>query len=640
MNFNKILQSLFGNKSTRDMKLIQPLVEKVKEAYPAIKALSNDELRAKTKEIQQYVQNSAKEQKDKIAELKAKIEETPIDERESIFNAIDKLEKEALEIYEKALNEVMPVAFSIVKDTARRFAENEETIVTANDFDRELAADPKKDYITIDGDKAIYHNHWTAGGNDLKGEMVHYDVQIFGGVTLHQGKIAEMATGEGKTLVATLPVFLNALTGNGVHVVTVNDYLAKRDSEWMGPLYMFNGLSVDCIDKHQPNSPQRRKAYMADITFGTNNEFGFDYLRDNMAHSPADLVQRAHNYAIVDEVDSVLIDDARTPLIISGPVPKGEDQMFEEYQPLVERLVAVQRKLATQYLADAKQMITEGNEKNDKQLLEQGFLALYRSHKALPKNKPLIKYLSEDGIKAGMLKTEEYYMENNNRRMPECVEPLYFVVDEKQNSCDLTDKGTEWLAQQVNDKDLFVLPDIASQLSALENETDLDEQQKLDKKDDLMNHYAVQSDRVHTLQQLLKAYTMFNKDDEYVVMNGEVKIVDEQTGRIMEGRRWSDGLHQAVEAKEHVRIEAATQTFATITLQNYFRMYHKLSGMTGTASTEAGEFWDIYKLDVVEIPTNKPILRKDLDDRVYKTAREKYAAVIDEIVEMRNSGPD
>ena len=638
MNFNKILQSLFGNKSTRDMKLIQPLVEKVKEAYPAIKALSNDELRAKTKEIQQYVQNSAKEQKDKIAELKAKIEETPIDERESIFNAIDKLEKEALEIYEKALNEVMPVAFSIVKDTARRFAENEEIIVTANDFDRELAADPKKDFITIDGDKAIYHNHWTAGGNDLKWEMVHYDVQIFGGVTLHQGKIAEMATGEGKTLVATLPVFLNALTGNGVHVVTVNDYLAKRDSEWMGPLYMFNGLSVDCIDKHQPNSPQRRKAYMADITFGTNNEFGFDYLRDNMAHSPADLVQRAHNYAIVDEVDSVLIDDARTPLIISGPVPKGEDQMFEEYQPLVERLVAVQRKLATQYLADAKQMITEGNEKNDKQLLEQGFLALYRSHKALPKNKPLIKYLSEDGIKAGMLKTEEYYMENNNRRMPECVEPLYFVVDEKQNSCDLTDKGTEWLAQQVNDKDLFVLPDIASQLSALENETDLDEQQKLDKKDDLMNHYAVQSDRVHTLQQLLKAYTMFNKDDEYVVMNGEVKIVDEQTGRIMEGRRWSDGLHQAVEAKEHVRIEAATQTFATITLQNYFRMYHKLSGMTGTASTEAGEFWDIYTLDVVEIPTNKPILRKDLDDRVYKTAREKYAAVIDEIVEMRNSG--
>ena len=638
MNFNKFLQSLFGNKSSKDMKLIQPLVNKVKEAYPEIQKLSNDELRARTKQLQQYVQDSAKQQKEKIAELKAKIEETPIDERESIFNAIDKLEKEVLDIYEKALDEVMPVAFSIVKDTARRFAENEETVVTATEFDRELAANPKNDFITIDGDKAIYHNHWTAGGNDLKWEMVHYDVQLFGGIVLHQGKIAEMATGEGKTLVSTLPVFLNALTGNGVHVVTVNDYLAKRDSEWMGPLYMFNGLSVDCIDKHRPNSPERRKAYMADITFGTNNEFGFDYLRDNMALSPADLVQRKHNYAIVDEVDSVLIDDARTPLIISGPIAKGDDQMFEEYQPLVERLVDVQRKLATQYLAEAKQLISEGQKANDQKKLEEGFLALYRSHKALPKNKPLIKYLSEEGIKAGMLKTEEYYMENNNRRMPEAVEPLYFVVDEKLNSCDLTDKGTEWLANQVNDKELFVLPDITSELSALENEKGLDEQQRLDKKDDLLNHYAVQSERVHTLQQLLKAYTMFNKDDEYVVMDGEVKIVDEQTGRIMEGRRWSDGLHQAVEAKEHVKVEAATQTFATITLQNYFRMYHKLSGMTGTASTEAGEFWDIYKLDVVEIPTNRPILRKDLDDRVYKTAREKYAAVIDEIVEMRNSG--
>ena len=638
MNFNKFLQSLFGNKSSKDMKLIQPLVNKVKEAYPEIQKLSNDELRARTKQLQQYVQDSAKQQKEKIAELKAKIEETPIDERESIFNAIDKLEKEVLDIYEKALDEVMPVAFSIVKDTARRFAENEETVVTATEFDRELAANPKNDFITIDGDKAIYHNHWTAGGNDLKWEMIHYDVQLFGGIVLHQGKIAEMATGEGKTLVSTLPVFLNALTGNGVHVVTVNDYLAKRDSEWMGPLYMFNGLSVDCIDKHRPNSPERRKAYMADITFGTNNDFGFDYLRDNMALSPADLVQRKHNYAIVDEVDSVLIDDARTPLIISGPVAKGDDQMFEEYQPLVERLVDVQRKLATQYLAEAKQLISEGQKANDQKKLDEGFLALYRSHKALPKNKPLIKYLSEEGIKAGMLKTEEYYMENNNRRMPEAVEPLYFVVDEKLNSCDLTDKGTEWLANQVNDKELFVLPDITSELSALENEKDIDEQQRLDKKDDLLNHYAVQSERVHTLQQLLKAYTMFNKDDEYVVMDGEVKIVDEQTGRIMEGRRWSDGLHQAVEAKEHVKVEAATQTFATITLQNYFRMYHKLSGMTGTASTEAGEFWDIYKLDVVEIPTNRPILRKDLDDRVYKTAREKYAAVIDEIVEMRNSG--
>ena len=638
MNFNKFLQSLFGNKSSKDMKLIQPLVEKVKEAYPEIKALSNDELRARTKQLQKYVQDSANEEKAKIAELKAKIEDTPIDERESIFNAIDKLEKEVLEIYEKALNEVMPVAFSIVKDTARRFAENEETVVIATDFDRELAANPKNDFITIDGDKAIYHNHWTAGGNDLKWEMVHYDVQLFGGTVLHQGKIAEMATGEGKTLVSTLPVFLNALTGNGVHVVTVNDYLAKRDSEWMGPLYMFNGLSVDCIDKHRPNSPERRKAYMADITFGTNNEFGFDYLRDNMAISPADLVQRKHNYAIVDEVDSVLIDDARTPLIISGPIAKGDDQMFEEYQPLVERLVDVQRKLATQYLAEAKQLISEGAANKDQKKIEEGFLALYRSHKALPKNKPLIKYLSEEGIKAGMLKTEEYYMENNNRRMPEAVEPLYFVVDEKLNSCDLTDKGTAWLAGQVNDNELFVLPDITSELSALENEKNLSEQERLDKKDAMLNHYAVQSERVHTLQQLLKAYTMFNKNDEYVVMDGEVKIVDEQTGRIMEGRRWSDGLHQAVEAKEHVKVEAATQTFATITLQNYFRMYHKLAGMTGTASTEAGEFWDIYKLDVVEIPTNRPVLRKDLDDRVYKTNREKYAAVIDEIVEMRNSG--
>ncbi|MBO4315241.1 MAG: preprotein translocase subunit SecA, partial [Prevotella sp.] len=638
MNFNKFLKSLFGDKSSRDMKLIQPMVEVVKSHYDEIKALSNDDLRAKSKEIQQFVQAAAKEEKDKIAELKATIEDTPLDEREAIFNQIDKLEKEALDKYEKALDEVMPVAFCIVKDTARRFAENEETVVTATDFDRELAADPRKDFITIDGDKAIYHNHWTAGGNDLPWEMIHYDVQLFGGIALHQGKIAEMATGEGKTLVATLPVFLNALTGNGVHVVTVNDYLAKRDSEWMGPLYMFNGLSVDCIDKHRPNSPERRKAYMADITFGTNNEFGFDYLRDNMAISPADLVQRSHNYAIVDEVDSVLIDDARTPLIISGPVPKGDDQMFEEYQQLVESLVEVQRRLATQFLADAKQKITEGQEKNDQKMTEEGFLSLFRSYKSMPKNKPLIKYLSEEGIKAGMLKTEEYYMQNNNREMPKAVEPLFFVVDEKLKSCDLTDKGTDWLATRVNDKDLFVLPDITAQLSALEADTTLDEQAKVDKKDELLNHYAVQSERVHTIQQLLKAYCMFNIDDDYVVIDGEVKIVDEQTGRIMEGRRWSDGLHQAVEAKEHVKVEAATQTFATITLQNYFRMYHKLAGMTGTASTEAGEFWDIYKLDVVEIPTNKPVIRNDMDDRVYKTAREKYRAVIEEIEAMRNSG--
>ena len=612
MNFNKILKALFGDKSTRDMKLIQPYVDKVKAAYPEIMSLSNDELRAKTKEIQQYVQDAGKEQREKIAELRATIEGTPIDEREVIFNQIDKLEKEALDNYEKALDEVMPVAFSIVKDTARRFAENEETVVTATDFDRELAADPSKDFITV----------------------------------LHQGKIAEMATGEGKTLVATLPVFLNALTGNGVHVVTVNDYLAKRDSEWMGPLYMFNGLSVDCIDKHQPNSPARRKAYQADITFGTNNEFGFDYLRDNMAVSPADLVQRQHNYAIVDEVDSVLIDDARTPLIISGPVPKGDVQMFEEFQPLVQSLYEVQRKQATELLSEARHKLSEAQKNaNDKavcqKLMEEGFLALYRSFKALPKNKALIKYLSEEGIKAGMLKTEEYYMANNNREMPKAIEPLYFVTDEKMNSCDLTDKGTAWLAAQVKDDQLFVLPDITTELSALEKQKDeklIDEQTYIDQKDAMMAHYGVQSERVHTLQQLLKAYTMFNKDDEYVVLNGEVKIVDEQTGRIMEGRRWSDGLHQAVEAKEHVKVEAATQTFATITLQNYFRMYHKLSGMTGTASTEAGEFWDIYKLDVVEIPTNRPILRKDMEDRVYKTAREKYAAVIDEVEAMRNQG--
>ena len=638
MNFNKILRSLFGDKSSRDMKLIQPLVEKVKTVYPEIQKLNNDQLRQRTKDIQRQVQDSAAKQKEEIEKLKATIEDTPIDERADIFAQIDKLEKEVLDIYEKALDEVMPEVFSIVKETARRFAENEETVVTATDFDRELAADPNKDFITIDGNLAIYHNHWTAGGNDLKWEMVHYDVQLFGGVVLHQGKIAEMATGEGKTLVATLPVFLNALTGNGVHVVTVNDYLAKRDSEWMGPLYMFHGLSVDCIDKHRPNSEERRRAYQADITFGTNNEFGFDYLRDNMAISPADLVQRAHNYAIVDEVDSVLIDDARTPLIISGPVPKGDDQMFEEYQPLVEKLVGVQRQLATQYLAEAKQKISEGREKNDQKLQDEGFLALYRSHKSMPKNKPLVKYLSEDGIKSGMLKTEGIYMENNNRRMPEVTEPLYFVVDEKLNSCDLTDKGTAWLANQVNDAELFVLPDITAQLSALEGDASLTDEERVNKKDELLQHYAVQSERVHTLQQLLKAYCMFNKDDEYVVIDGEVKIVDEQTGRIMEGRRWSDGLHQAVEAKEHVKVEAATQTFATITLQNYFRMYHKLAGMTGTASTEAGEFWDIYKLDVVEIPTNKPVIRDDMDDRIYKTAREKYKAVIDEVVRMRNAG--
>ena len=632
MDINNFLSKIFGNKATRDMKAIQPYVDKVKEIYPTFAALSNDELRAKTKEIQTKVQHSADDLKEKIADLKAKIEKTPIEEREVIFNQIDKLEKEVLDRMEEALNEVQPIAFAIVKDTARRFTENEELVVTANDFDRELAA--THDFVRIEGDKAIYQNHWIAGGNDMKWDMVHYDVQLIGGTVLHQGKIAEMATGEGKTLVSTLPVFLNALTGNGVHVVTVNDYLAKRDSEWNGPIYMFHGLSVDCIDKHQPNSEARRQAYMADITFGTNNEFGFDYLRDNMAMVPEDLVQRRHNYAIVDEVDSVLIDDARTPLIISGPVPKGDVQLFEEYQPLVERLVDVQRKLATQYLAEAKTLIASG----DKEKQEEGFLSLFRSHKALPKNNPLIKFLSETGIKAGMLKTEAIYMENNNRRMPEATDPLYFVVDEKLHSVDLTDKGNKWLADQVHDDQLFVLPDVTTELSALESDTSLTDEERVMRKDELLTDYAIKSERVHTILALLKAYTMFRINEEYVVMDGQVKIVDEQTGRIMEGRRWSDGLHQAVEAKEHVKVEAATQTFATITLQNYFRMYHKLAGMTGTAITEAGEFWNIYKLDVVEIPTNRPVQRIDMNDRVYKTKREKYAAVIAEVEKMRLSG--
>ena len=632
MDINNFLSKIFGNKATRDMKAIQPYVDKVKEIYPTFAALSNDELRAKTKEIQTKVQHSADDLKEKIADLKAKIEKTPIEEREVIFNQIDKLEKEVLDRMEEALNEVQPIAFAIVKDTARRFTENEELVVTANDFDRELAA--TRDFVRIEGDKAIYQNHWIAGGNDMKWNMIHYDVQLIGGTVLHQGKIAEMATGEGKTLVSTLPVFLNALTGNGVHVVTVNDYLAKRDSEWNGPIYMFHGLSVDCIDKHQPNSEARRQAYMADITFGTNNEFGFDYLRDNMAMVPEDLVQRRHNYAIVDEVDSVLIDDARTPLIISGPVPKGDVQLFEEYQPLVERLVDVQRKLATQYLAEAKTLIASG----DKEKQEEGFLSLFRSHKALPKNNPLIKFLSETGIKAGMLKTEAIYMENNNRRMPEATDPLYFVVDEKLHSVDLTDKGNKWLADQVHDDQLFVLPDVTTELSALESDTSLTDEERVMRKDELLTDYAIKSERVHTILALLKAYTMFRINEEYVVMDGQVKIVDEQTGRIMEGRRWSDGLHQAVEAKEHVKVEAATQTFATITLQNYFRMYHKLAGMTGTAITEAGEFWNIYKLDVVEIPTNRPVQRIDMNDRVYKTKREKYAAVIAEVEKMRLSG--
>ena len=630
-SLNKFLSSLFGNKAQRDMKEIKPIVEKVLAVEPEIQKLSNDELRAKTDEIKAQLQDLVKDERAHIDELNARIKQTEIDQRQPIFDEIDKTEKEILDIFEDGLNQVLPTVFAIVKDTARRFAENEHVEVTATDFDRELSL--THDFVDIEGDKAIWHNHWVAGGNDTVWNMIHYDVQLFGGVVLHQGKIAEMATGEGKTLVATLPVFLNALTRNGVHVVTVNDYLAKRDSEWMGPLYMFHGLSVDCIDKHQPNSDARRKAYQADITFGTNNEFGFDYLRDNMAMRPEELVQRSHNYAIVDEVDSVLIDDARTPLIISGPVPKGDDQMFEEYCPIVEKLVEAQRKQATELLATARKQINSDDQKE----VEAGFLSLFRAYKAMPKNKALIKFLSEDGIKTGLLKTEEIYMENNNRRMPEATDPLFFVVDEKQKSVEMTDKGNQLIANIVKDDEFFVLPDITAQLAELDT-LGLEEEERLKRKDELMQDYAVKSERVHTMQQLLKAYTLFMKDDDYVVIDGEVKIVDEQTGRIMEGRRWSDGLHQAVEAKERVKVEAATQTFATITLQNYFRMYHKLAGMTGTAITEAGEFWDIYKLDVVEIPTNKPVARKDLNDRVYKTNREKYKAVIEEIQRMIEAG--
>ena len=633
MGFNEFISKIFGNKATRDMKEIQPWVEKIKSVSPTVEKLSNDELRAKTVELKTYVQQYVNDERAKIADLKATVEATEIERRQPIFAQIDKVEKEMLDKYEEALDEVLPTAYAIVKETARRFVENEEITVQATELDR-LLAGQGKDFIRIEDDKAIWKNHWVAGGNDTVWNMIHYDVQLFGGVVLHQGKIAEMATGEGKTLVATLPVFLNALTGNGVHVVTVNDYLAKRDSEWMGPLYMFHGLTVDCIDKHQPNSEARRRAYQADITFGTNNEFGFDYLRDNMATSPRDLVQRKHNFAIVDEVDSVLIDDARTPLIISGPVPRGEEQLFDTLRPLVVRLVDAQRKLATQLLADAKKKIAS----DDQKTVEEGFLSLFRSHKALPKNKPLIKFLSEPGIKAGMLKTEEIYMEQNNKRMPEAVEPLYFVIDEKLKSVDLTDKGVDLITGNSDDPTLFVLPDIAAQLSELETHTELSDEERLAKKDELMSSYAVKSERVHTINQLLKAYTMFERDTDYVVLDGKVKIVDEQTGRIMEGRRWSDGLHQAVEAKEGVNVEAATQTFATITLQNYFRMYHKLAGMTGTAETEAGEFWDIYKLDVVVIPTNRPIARNDMNDRVYKTKREKYIAVIEEIQAMIDSG--
>ncbi|MDR2147640.1 MAG: preprotein translocase subunit SecA [Tannerella sp.] len=631
MGLNDILTKLFGNKSQRDLKEITPFVEKIKSVYPSVTTLSNDELRAKSAAIRQKVQDYVSEEKAQIAALREGIEDKPLEDRESLWAEIDKIEKNIIDKLEDVLEDVLPETFAIVKDTARRLSENETITVTANDFDRELSIN--HDFVSIDGDKAIYQNRWVAGGNEIKWDMVHYDVQLFGGVVLHKGKIAEMATGEGKTLVATLPVFLNALTGNGVHVVTVNDYLSKRDSEWMGPIYMFHGLSVDCIDKHRPNSDERRKAYNADITFGTNNEFGFDYLRDNMAISPHDLVQRKHNYAIVDEVDSVLIDDARTPLIISGPIPKGDDQLFEEYRPNVEVVVNAQKNLCTKLLTEARQKMSS----DDKKTLEEGTLSLYRSYKGMPKNKALIKYLSEQGVKSAMLKTEEFYMQDNNRQMHVVTDELFFVIDEKNNTIELTDKGIDLLTGKSDDPQFFVLPDIASELSQVEN-MNLLKEEKQAKKDELLTNYSIKSERVHTVNQLLKAYSLFDRDDEYVVIDGQVKIVDEQTGRIMEGRRYSDGLHQAIEAKERVKVEAATQTFATITLQNYFRMYHKLAGMTGTAETEAGEFWNIYKLDVVVIPTNKPIARTDMNDRIYKTKREKYNAVIEEINSLVKAG--
>ncbi len=632
---NSLLTKVFGSKFEKDMKEIAPIISKIKEIYPTLAALSNDELRARVDGLKQQVRKAIESEQQRIDELKARAEsiDCPVDEKESCYKEIDQLEKEIDKKVEAELNEILPMAFAAMKDTARRFSENEEIRVTATDMDRELAMN--HDFVSIDGDTAVYKNQWTAGGSLVKWEMVHYDVQLIGGVVLHQGKIAEMATGEGKTLVATLPVFLNALSGRGVHVVTVNDYLSKRDSEWMGPLYQFHGLTVDCIDKHRPNSPERRKAYASDITFGTNNEFGFDYLRDNGATSPDDLVQRKHNFAIVDEVDSVLIDDARTPLIISGPVAKRQEQQFDVLKPRVEKLVEAQRSFVTKLLAEAKQKLA--SDVTDEKVREDGALALFRAYKGLPKNRPLIKFLSEQGIKATLQKTENFYMQENNKNMHVATDPLYFVIDEQHNSIELTDKGIDVLTSASEDPLFFVLPVIGSGVADIEKGNYSDEE-KINKKNELMSNYAIKSERVHTINQLLKAYTLFEKDVEYVVIDNKVKIVDEQTGRIMEGRRYSDGLHQALEAKENVKIEAPTQTYATITLQNYFRMYHKLSGMTGTAETEAGEFYNIYKLDVVIIPTNRPIARHDNEDLIYKTTKEKFAAVIEEIVKLTGEG--
>ena len=636
MGLNDFLKKLFGDKSSRDMKLIQPWVDKVKAVYPTIEKLSNDELRTRTQELMTDLQDSVKSDYDRIKELKDNVENLEVEKREAVWNEIDKLKKHIYETQESKLNEFLPEVFAIVKNTGYRFANNETIEVTATDLDRQLAA--TKDFVTIEGDKAIYKSSWMAGGNLIKWDMVHYDVQLFGGTVLHQGKIAEMATGEGKTLVATLPVFLNAMTHKGVHVVTVNDYLAKRDCEWMGPIYQFHGLTVDCIDRYQPNSDERRQAYNCDITFGTNNEFGFDYLRDNMASHPEDLVQREHNFAIVDEVDSVLIDDARTPLIISGPTPRftgnTDEALYQEFRDRVERVVQKQKALANQYLNEAKKKVNS----DDKQTKDEGATQLYRSYRAWPKNSALIKFLSEPGVKQEMLRAEAFYLQDNQRQMHIALEPLYFAIEEKNKQVDLTDKGIEELTGAAEDPKFFVLPDVGSEIAEIEK-MDISNEEKTMRKDRLMIDYTTKAERVHAVDQLLKAYTMFDKDVDYVVTeDGKVKIVDEQTGRIMEGRRWSDGLHQAVEAKEHVRIEATTQTFATITLQNYFRMYHKLAGMTGTAETEAGELWDIYKLDVVSIPTNRPIAREDLNDRVYKTKRAKYKAVISQIEEYVQQG--
>jgi preprotein translocase subunit SecA len=629
MGFNNFLRSLFGSKADRDYRAIKPVLDKILKKYDEIDKLSNDELRSRSAALREHMREVEKPFEDRRMEIRAQLnEDISIDQKEALATELDKLVKDEDDAIEKALNEILPEAFSIMKSTARRLNDGD-VVVKANEFDKELSI--SHDFVSIEGDKAVWHKSWVAGGNKITWDMVHYDVQLIGGIALHQGRIAEMSTGEGKTLVATLPVFLNALAGKGVHIVTVNDYLSKRDSEWMGPLYQFHGLSVDCIDKHEPNSDARRNAYNCDITFGTNNEFGFDYLRDNMAVSSEDLVQRKHHYAIVDEVDSVLIDDARTPLIISGPTAKTEsDDQFLEYRPYVERLYQAQRSLVNQILNEAKKKIAEGDE-------QEGGKLLFRAHKGLPKYQPLIKYLSEPGMKVILQKTENYYIQDNEREMPVITDPLFFVINEQLNSVDMTDKGNDVLAKSVGDENFFIIPDVGSKIAAME-QAGLSPEEKRHQKDALMEDFSLKSERIHTVNQLLKAYTQFEKDVDYIIVDGKIKIVDEQTGRVMEGRRWSDGLHQAVEAKENVKVEAATQTFATITLQNYFRMYHKLSGMTGTAETEAGEFWSIYKLDVMVIPTNRPIIRDDQDDLIYKTKKAKFTAVIERIMQLRDAG--